>query len=125
MATTTGRYWYCSGTTLDFLTVTMVDSTCLLDSEYNDSYCYYKTYKKNITFTLSKALPTPLTVRYQYLYSHYDDAHNPADYTSLITATTKIDAGDTTKVISVTCKEERWCDFSSGGGTFEAPAAIY
>lgn len=116
MATTSAKYFYCSGTTLDNVLVTMTDGSCIIDSEYNDTYCSYRTYKKTITFNLSKALPTSLSVRFQYLYSYFNDTSMTPVYTSYITETVVIPAGVTNKSISHTCREERWCD-SSGGST--------
>lgn len=132
MATQTAKYFYCSGFTKDFVTVTMTIPSCpTTGTFYDDTYCNYRTYKKTISFQLSKAIPLPLVIRYRINWIQETDYDEYTKQRGSLIYTYTMPAGQT--YVSLTygdgytppfCKEERWCTSGSGDGII-TPAVAY
>jgi len=122
MATLTATYHYCDGYSYSSVTVTMNNPTCPTTGAFYDDNngCTYRTYRKNVTFTLSHSVPVDLYVRFRVTFTQEKD-NSGVISTGIQTYTAKIPAGRTFLDYSEVnggydfmCKEERWCSFGTG-----------
>jgi len=111
-------YYFCSGFTLQSITVTANFGNCTDYREYTDEYCHYRTWSRTITFTMSTSAHPLFNVRYRYFQEYYTDG--VLEWSGYITAVVNIPAGALTHSIEADCKEERYCNF--GGDGLRIPA---
>ena len=127
MATQTAKYWYCSGSTQTFVTVTM---SYIDDCPYYDFSTYdgdsRRRYMKDIRFQLSKSLSFGLPVRFLVNFSQTVDYGTPTTGTQTYVVTIP---PNTTDIYYSTlygepfkCREERW--LSAGSTTYTYPVAV-
>jgi len=72
----TAKVFYCSGGTVsDFLTVTMTEENCpFIGTIYDDGYgCVYETHRKNLMFSLSKAVDFGIRLRFPVYWEQDND----------------------------------------------------
>jgi len=132
MATFSAIYRYCDGFTASTVTVTLHTSTCpAYAPSYTNDPCTYKTYKQDIWFTLSKAVPVILPIKFRVEFSQQTDygaistgiqtwSFNLPAYTTIYYPNFggNMDEGE------FICHEERWCTFGSGTDGYYIPTAV-
>jgi hypothetical protein len=112
------QYIFCSGFTMQKVTVTATFGACSAYREYNDGTCLYQTWSKNISFTFSGNHPA-LDIRFRYWQDYYNN--NVLVWSGWITAIVPVPAGVLTYTYTQAfgyphdCHEKRFCNFGTGG----------
>ena len=112
------KYYFCSGFSQAFVTVTGSFGNCADYRASSDEYCSYQTWSTNITWTVSSANHPTLHVRWRYKQLYQQNGVTL--YDSWVYMTTVIPAGVTHWTYedaygqAFDCRENRFCTF---GGT--------
>jgi len=111
-------YYFCSGFTLQSVTVTANFGSCSDFRTFTDDYCHYETWSRDISFTVSGTHPA-LYVRFKYWQNYYKNG--VLEYSGFQTIPVTIPAGGAQTYYYEDligyphdCKENRYCNFSGG-----------